>query len=151
VWLPGQNPPRTISGPDLEDEAELFGVYERRRLKLVFRKPAEKAFKYGVNRRWLRNPVLVAREIAAEMDSTLGATQETVALARGVTRTRVCQYLRLLLLPPDILDFICDPENESKVAKVTEGSLRHLLKEPTPVDARRAFYAMIERANSGSE
>ncbi|MBI1290047.1 transposase [bacterium] len=148
-WLPGPYPPRTISGPDLEDEVELFGIYVRRRLKLVFRKPAEKAFKYGVHRRWLRNPVVVAREIAAEMDSIPGATQETVALARGVTRTRVCQYLRLLLLPPDILDFICNPANEANVARVTEGSLRHLLREPTPVEARRAFYAMIEVVNIG--
>jgi len=149
VWLPVQNPPRTISGPDLEYEAELFGVYERRRLKLVFKKPSEKAYKYGVNRRWLRNPIIVAREIAAEMDSTPGATQETVGLARGVTRTRICQYLRLLLLPTDILDFICDPTNEEKVAKVTEGSLRHLLREPTPVNARRAFYAIVDRTDNG--
>lgn len=143
-WLPGRPDLRTNLGPWLEDDAVLYPLSEKRRIRFSFYPPAEKTRRFGIHRRWLRNPVLVAREIAAEMDATPGATQDSVAAARGVTRTRVCQYLRLLLLPKDILDYIADPDNEEHVARVTESSLRCLLREPSPVEQRRAFYAMIE-------
>lgn len=127
----------------------LYPLSQKRRISFSFDPPTEKTRRFGVHRRWLRNPVLVAREIAAEMDATPGATQDTVAAARGVTRTRICQYLRLLLLPTDILNFIADPANEEHVARVTESSLRCLLREPTSVEQRRAFFEMIEGEKIG--
>lgn len=48
----------------MEDEAKLYAVSAKRRIRFSFEQPLGKVRQLGVHRRWLRNPVLVACESA---------------------------------------------------------------------------------------
>lgn len=144
-WLPGDNLLRNISEQWLEDEATLYGVYDRRKLKLSFDPPPLRERRLGTHRRWVRNPIHVALELKAEMDQRPGLSQEALADERGVTRTRICQYLRLLDLPEDVVEFIADERNDEVTATVTESALRELLRIEEPVEVRRRFYEIVVR------
>jgi predicted transcriptional regulator len=149
-WLPETDPLRNISGYFLEDEATLYPVYERRFLKLRFEKPAPKARKLGSHRRWIRNPIIVAKELEAEMREK-GLNQGELAELHGVTRTRVTQYLRLLDLPAQVQDFMADPKNEAATARVTEGALRELLRLGDPVNMAQTFFRIFTEEPTAAE
>ena len=94
-------------------------------------------------RAWIQNPIRVALNLKAEMDTMAQPDQAVLAQRHGWTRTRACQYLRLLSLPQDIVDFIAAPENNSTVQCITEGNLRSLMRLKSQTEVRKAFYAML--------
>jgi hypothetical protein len=85
------------------------------------------------------------------MKARPGPTQEAVAIERRVTRTRICQYLRLLDLPGDVIEFIADGGNEEVTGAVTESALRELLRIDEVVEVvevRRRFYEVVGGAEA---
>lgn len=82
-------------------------------------------------------------ELKEEMERRPDITQEDLAAERGVTRTRICQYLRLLDLPSDVVEFVRDPRNSQATSNVTESALRELLRIDSEVEVRRRFFEMV--------
>lgn len=80
-----------------------------------------------------------------------GLTQGELAELRGVTRTRVTQYLRLLDLPPQVVDYMADPKNEAATARVTEGALRELLRLGDPVNMAQSFFKIFTEERAEAE
>jgi len=101
----------------------------------------------GTRRRraWLKNPIVFARELQAELGTLQGKRNHTIlAWRHGITRARICQYLRLLVLPRDILDFVADPANEDVTGNVTESALQDLLSLRTERQQRFAFSRQVD-------
>ena len=68
----------------------------------------------------------------------------------GVTRTRICQYLRLLDLPGEIVEFVGNPLNDVTTANITEAALRELLSLPSAYEQITSFAGMCEEFASSS-
>jgi hypothetical protein len=101
---------------------------------------------HGSRRRraWLKNPIIFARQLRAELDAMPNGNQSMLAERHGVTRTRICQYLRLLDLPEEIVEFTGDPQNQDTTARITEAALRELLSLPSAYEQMEAFARMCE-------
>lgn len=91
----------------------------------------------------MRNPILIAREMERDLKRSKKANQSTVAKKHGVTRTRVCQYLKLLTLPGSIVAYMENLDNDEAAARVTESALRELLKLRHDGEIQRAFQALL--------
>lgn len=76
--------------------------------------------------------------------------QSMLAEQHGVTRTRICQYLRLLDLPDEIVGFVGDPMNQDTTANITEAALRELLSLPSPYEQIDSFARMCAGFASAS-
>jgi hypothetical protein len=118
------NPPGRGSDTALNDM-----THEQRTVKHASRR----------RRAWLKNPIIFARQLRAELDAMPNGNQSTLAERHGVTRTWICQYLRLLDLPDEIVDFIGDPENEATTGTITEAALRVLLSLHPAYEQMQAF------------
>lgn len=99
----------------------------------------------------MSNPILVAREIEAELKATPGATHETVARRRGVHRTRICQYLALLALPMDVQEYLVAPENVDVVSEVSECKLRELVRCESEAKLRQVFRQLVAEGQRDSQ
>lgn len=154
-WLPVRNRPRTNSyWATFEDEGKLFMHFERRQPVFLFEPREDRTRRSGLKRRWIRNPVVIAKEILAAAEQEPGITYSVIATRRGVSRARISQYLRLLRLPAEIIDFMVNPENEARTSKITEGALRILQRLPSNAEKLRGFWQMLqdkaETAGTGS-
>jgi len=107
---------------------------------------------HGCRRRraWLKNPIVFARQLRAELDSIPNGNQSMLADRHGVTRTRICQYLRLLDLPGEIVEFVGNPLNDVTTANITEAALRELLSLPSAYEQITSFAGMCEEFASSS-
>jgi len=150
TWLPDSNALRNISEAWLMDEVHLHAAYKQRQLRLVQDSPVRCEPSDPSKRRWRRNPIQVAMELKAEMERRPGLTQDGLAAERGVTRTRVCQYLNLLKLPGDIVEFMVDVKNEEVAGTVAESALRELLRIGEPAEMGRRFRELIVRQVAAS-
>ena len=77
--------------------------------------------------RTYRNPVFLAREWKKMLESGEYVSQSDLARKVGVSRARVNQMLRLLKLPPEILESINRMGDPLTSRKITERNLRALL------------------------
>jgi ParB-like chromosome segregation protein Spo0J len=80
--------------------------------------------------RTYRNPVFLAREWEKMLCSGEYASQSALAQKLGVSRVRVTQVLRLLKLPPEVLEKIAGLGDHLTSRTVTERKLRPLVNPP---------------------
>jgi hypothetical protein len=60
-----------------------------------------------------------------------------------MSRSRVSQYLRLLDLPGDVIEYMTAPENQENAAYITEGALRGILRFSLDLDMSMAFAKLL--------
>ena len=77
--------------------------------------------------RTYRNPVLLALKWKRMLESGEYASQTDLARKVGVSRSRVNQMLRLVKLPPEILESVILMGEPLSSRKITEHRLRSLL------------------------
>jgi hypothetical protein len=142
-WLPADHDHRTNPFAVFEDSEGLYLHYRARQPVLLLTPREEKTRVLGSRRRWVQNPILIAREMERDLKRSKKANQSTVAKKHGVTRTRVCQYLRLLTLHGNIVAYMENPDNDEAAASVTESALRELLKLRHEGEIQRAFKALL--------
>jgi len=137
-WLPALDHTRT-GLPRLVDVQVVF--YHRTKRALVLTQARHVGNERAENRRmsWKQNPVGVALKLQKQLESLPARTHGALAKHVGLSRSRVCQYLRLLELPADIISFLVDSSNEAIAATIKERSLQALLKSPAGTDIQKVF------------
>lgn len=72
---------------------------------------------------------------------THGALAEKVGISRG----RVCQYLRLLTLPSAVVSYMANAANEEIAKTISEAALQSLLKLPSGTDVQAVFQSLFPK------
>lgn len=135
-WLPALDHTRTAL-PRLVDMQTVYYHRQWRSRAFSVTKPSARLPTRTRRKAWKLNPVVVAMKLQEQLNALPEQTHGALAAQVGISRGRVCQYLRLLDLPSDIIQYLADPANESIVKHVTEralhklrkGDLQHVLQE----------------------
>ena len=107
--------------------------------------------KLGTRRRERRNKtprplllLLVAYQVEGLLKEGRAKNQAELAKLLGVSRARVTQVMRFLLLAPDVQEALLHTEGE----RLTERQLRPLLAEPDWSRQRRLWRRLLPRSSS---
>jgi len=128
TWLPALDHTRTAL-PKLVDVQTVYYQRKGRLLAISPTPPPVVMTAIETRRRaWKQNPVIVAMKLQEQLEALPEQTHGALAKQVGISRGRVCQYLRLLKLPEEIIRYMADPSNQTVVAGVTEQALHDLFK-----------------------
>jgi len=127
--------PETSSCENFEEEFELPDKSQKKKKlqgSLKRRKPRQ-------------HPLLKALELQNLLDTGMVNNQAELAERCGISRARVTQYLNLLKLPDEIIDFLrVNSHQESVLRYFTERRLRELTRLKGNERRRKKFRKMIE-------
>jgi hypothetical protein len=117
---------------------------ELRTFRLIFslRHPKAQQQVKDRRRRPYRNPIALTREWQAALESGECSSGPDLARKLGISPARVSQVLRLLRLPPEVLDKIAALGNPMPGPIVTERELRRIVRLP-PVERKQWIDASL--------
>lgn len=96
-------------------------------------------------RAWTLNPVIVAMKLQEQLEALPEQTHGALANQAGISRGKVCQYLRLLALPANVVSFMSDAANEEIAKAISEAALQSLLKLPSGTDVQAVFQSLFPK------